>query len=72
MRYSPEYINSELMDQPICPEGPAKKLLILSPPRTGSSMLCRMMLHAAIGVPHEYFNELFVRVIGDRFGLPGA
>jgi len=35
-------------------------------------MLCRMLLRAGIGIPHEYFNELYVRVIASRFGLPGA
>jgi LPS sulfotransferase NodH len=57
------------MDQPYSKTTP-HKILILSPPRTGSTTLCHLMLDAGLGMPHEYFNELNVRPLLQRFGLP--
>jgi LPS sulfotransferase NodH len=71
MRLSDEQLNSAEMDQPIFGETP-RKLLILAPPRTGSSHLCRLMINAGIGIPHEYFNELHIRRLAGRFGILGA
>ena len=32
-------------------------------------MLCRFMINAGLGVPHEYFNPVIMRQIAPRFGL---
>ena len=44
-------------------------LIICSAPRTGSYELCRYLLAAGIGVPHEYFNPNYARRLGERWGL---
>jgi LPS sulfotransferase NodH len=44
-------------------------LIICSAPRTGSYELCRYLLAAGIGVPHEYFNSNYARRLGERWGL---
>lgn len=49
---------------------PAKRTLIIcSAPRTGSYELCRFLLAAGIGVPHEYFNPSYARRLGERWGF---
>src|SRR5262249_50089724 len=47
----------------------ARTLIICSAPRTGSSELCRYLLAAGIGVPHEYFNANYARRLGERWAL---
>lgn len=37
-----------------------KKYLVLSTPRTGSTMLCRILENNAMGWPIEWFNELYM------------
>ncbi len=69
MRYTDLELNSAAMDQTKF-EGVPRRLLIVAPPRTGSSLLCQLMLNAGIGVPHEYFNEFHIRCLCSRFGLP--
>jgi len=71
MRCTDEELNSAEMDQQH-PTGTLSKLVIISPPRTGSSMLCRLLLGAGIGVPHEYFNEFHIRHLARRFGIADA
>src|SRR5438477_1047551 len=68
MRYTEAQITSELLDQPPFFETP-RKIFICSTPRSGSYMLCRLMINAGIGVPHEYFNPVIMRGIAPRFGL---
>ena len=68
MRYSEQQMGSELLDQPPF-DGEPKKLFICSTPRSGSYMLCRFMINAGLGVPHEYFNPIVMRQIAPRFGL---
>ena len=52
------------------PPHPAKQTLIIcSAPRTGSYELCRYLIAAGIGVPHEYFNPNYARRLGERWGL---
>src|SRR5262249_48674272 len=47
---------------------PAERTLIIcSAPRTGSYELCRYLLAAGIGVPHEYFNPNYARRLGERW-----
>ena len=49
---------------------PAQRTLIIcSAPRTGSYELCRFLLAAGIGVPHEYFNPSYARRLGERLGF---
>ena len=49
---------------------PAKRTLIIcSAPRTGSYDLCRYLLAAGIGVPHEYFHSDYSQQLGNRWGL---
>jgi LPS sulfotransferase NodH len=67
-RYTELEISSELLDQPEF-NGTPKKVFILSTPRSGSYLLCRFMINAGLGVPHEYFNPIVIRQIAPRFGL---
>jgi trehalose 2-sulfotransferase len=46
-----------------------RTLIICSAPRTGSYELCRYLLAAGIGVPHEYFNSNYARRLGERWGF---
>ena len=68
MRYTELQISSELLDQPEFSEQP-KKIFICSTPRCGSYLLCRFMINAGLGVPHEYFNPIVMRQIAPRLGL---
>jgi LPS sulfotransferase NodH len=58
----PEY------DRPL-PQPAERTLIICSAPRTGSYELCRYLLAAGIGVPHEYFNPTYARRFGERWGF---
>jgi LPS sulfotransferase NodH len=68
MRYTEAQMTSELLDQPEF-TGEPTKIFICSTPRSGSYMLCRYMINAGLGVPHEYFNPVIMRDIAPRFGL---
>src|SRR5262245_23029007 len=46
-----------------------RTLIICSAPRTGSYELCRYLLAAGIGVPHEYFNPNYAQRLGERWGF---
>ena len=67
-RYTQAQLTSELLDQPIY-AGEPLKIFICSTPRSGSYMLCRYMVNAGLGVPHEYFNPLFMRQMAPRLGI---
>src|SRR3974390_234189 len=67
-RYKELEISSELLDQPEFKE-PPKKVFICSTPRSGSYLLCRFMINAGLGVPHEYFNPIVIRQMAPRLGL---
>jgi LPS sulfotransferase NodH len=69
MRYSEEQLNSELLDQKTTSGEMARRIFICSTPRSGSYMLCRYMINAGLGVPHEYFNPIIMRQIAARLGL---
>lgn len=58
----PEY------DRP-SPQPADRTLIICSAPRTGSYELCRYLLAAGLGVPHEYFNPNYARRLGERWGF---
>src|SRR5207237_10147317 len=68
MRYTEAQMTSELLDQPSF-SGQPRKIFICSTPRSGSYMLCRYMINAGLGVPHEYFNPVIMRDIAPRLGL---
>src|ERR1700761_3134250 len=71
MRYTEQQVTSELLDQPVF-VGEPKKLFIFSTPRSGSYLLCRYLINAGLGIPHEYFNPVNMRQIAPRFGLGAA
>lgn len=71
MRYTERQMTSELLDQPAF-AGEPRKLFICSTPRSGSYLLCRYMINAGLGVPHEYFNPIIMRQIAPRLGLGAA
>jgi LPS sulfotransferase NodH len=68
MRYTELQIGSELLDQPEF-TGTPKKVFICSTPRSGSYLLCRHMINAGLGVPHEYFNPIVMQQMAPRLGL---
>jgi LPS sulfotransferase NodH len=68
MRYTELQIGSEMLDMPVF-AGEPKKIFICSTPRTGSYLLCRHMINAGLGVPHEYFNPIVMRQMAPRLGL---
>ena len=68
IRYSEAQVSSDLLDQPEH-AGPFKKIFICSTPRSGSYLLCRHMIHAGLGVPHEYFNPIVIRHMAPRLGF---
>src|SRR5271170_2923604 len=70
-RYHELQISSELLDQAEF-RGKPRKLFICSTPRSGSYFLCRYMINAGLGVPHEYFNPIVIRQIAPRLGLGAA
>jgi len=70
-RYTEQQVTSELLDQPAFAGAP-RKLFICSTPRSGSYLLCRYMINAGLGVPHEYFNPIIMRDIAPRLGLGAA
>jgi LPS sulfotransferase NodH len=49
--------------------GDPTKIFICSTPRSGSYMLCRYMINAGLGIPHEYFNPVIMREIAPRLGF---
>jgi LPS sulfotransferase NodH len=71
LRYTELQISSELLDQPEFTDQP-KKILICSTPRSGSYLLCRQMINAGLGIPHEYFNPIVMRQMAPRLGLESA
>jgi trehalose 2-sulfotransferase len=68
LRYTELQISSELLDQPPS-TGEPKKIFICSTPRSGSYFLCRQMINAGLGVPHEYFNPIVMAQMAPRLGL---
>jgi LPS sulfotransferase NodH len=53
-------------------EDPAgRTLIICAAPRTGSYELCRHLIAAGIGVPHEYFNFNYAQRIAERWAIKG-
>ena len=51
-------------------ESASQTLVICSARRTGSYELCRYLVAAGIGVPHEYFHENYAHRLATRWSLP--
>jgi LPS sulfotransferase NodH len=68
MRYTEKQVSSALLDRPEFLSSPTK-VFICSTPRSGSYLLCRYMINAGLGVPHEYFNPIIMRDIAPRLEL---
>ena len=49
---------------------PPGRLLILSPPRSGSYYLCRRLWLDGLGMPLEYLNSLHLKAMAKRLRLP--
>lgn len=68
----PDLVDMASAEYDIVSETPAEKTLIIcSAPRTGSYELCRFLMAAGIGIPHEYFHPQFAVDFGARFGIAG-
>jgi LPS sulfotransferase NodH len=51
---------------------PAHRIVICTTPRSGSYLLCRQMVNAGLGVPHEYFRMRTISRLAQRYGVaPG-
>jgi LPS sulfotransferase NodH len=48
-----------------------RTLIICAAPRTGSYELCRFLIAAGVGVPHEYFNSSYASRLARRWALAG-
>jgi LPS sulfotransferase NodH len=57
-------------DRP-APAPAPRTLIICSAPRTGSTELCRYLIAAGIGVPHEYFNPRVAVPLAQRWSFRG-
>jgi LPS sulfotransferase NodH len=72
----PEGVRPDLMDlagaayDMALPQPAEKTLIICSAPRSGSYELCRFLLAAGVGIPHEYFHPQFAKILGERWELP--
>lgn len=53
----------------ISSEPASRTLLICAGPRTGSFELCRYLIAAGIGVPHEYFMPFYATRLAKRWGI---
>jgi LPS sulfotransferase NodH len=51
-------------------EPTTRTLIICSAPRTGSYELCRYLIAAGIGMPHEYFHPNYSRLLAERWAFP--
>jgi LPS sulfotransferase NodH len=65
-----DLLGSEFDSQSSAPA--ERTLIICTAPRTGSYELCRYLLAAGIGVPHEYFQVEFARMLGKRWAIADA
>ena len=56
-------------DQPRRDGSPEHRIVICSSPRSGSYLLCRQMINAGLGIPHEYFRSRTVEALAARYGV---
>lgn len=52
--------------------GPSRFLVICSVARSGSSLLCRQLANAGIGIPHEYFGSFHRAALGRQWKIDAA
>ena len=75
MNSNPPYERPDVIDLTgpdfdfISSEPARRTLLICAGPRTGSFELCRYLIAAGIGVPHEYFLSYFAKRLAKRWGI---
>jgi LPS sulfotransferase NodH len=73
MKFDPRENGMRLLeaefDQPP-PAAPAHLYLICNLPRSGSWALCRMLLRLGLGLPSEYFHQVFGPVMAARLEAP--
>ena len=48
---------------------PEHRVLICTTPRSGSYLMCRQMINARLGVPHEYFRGRTTALLAKRYGI---
>lgn len=53
----------------VATEAPRIKFAIMSSPRSGSFLLCRLLTRLGVGVPHEYFNVIHDQVLAERWNV---
>lgn len=68
-RWTETQLSSARFDQPPFPGRPHVPFLICSTRRTGSYLLCRLLIQAGIGVPHEYLNPIHIFALCDRWRI---
>lgn len=61
-------LDGAAFDQPAPPEPPTR-YFILGQRRSGSYMLCRALIRAGLGAPHEYFLSDHVQALAARWGV---
>jgi trehalose 2-sulfotransferase len=61
-------LDSEAFDQPP-PSAPPVRFFILAQRRSGSYMLCRALIRAGLGVPHEYFLKDHMKALAARWSV---
>ena len=58
-------------DQPLGSPAAGRTLIVCAALRTGSNELCRLLVAAGVGIPHEYFNPNYANRIASRFEFQG-
>lgn len=64
-------LDSAAFDQPE-PSQPPDRYFILSQRRSGSYLLCRALIRAGLGLPHEYFQDDHRRALAARWAIPAG
>jgi LPS sulfotransferase NodH len=65
-------IDAAAWDRPPRDAPPLGRVIICSTPRSGSYLLCRQMINAALGLPTEYFRPQTTAALGARWGVPAG
>jgi LPS sulfotransferase NodH len=69
MRMHHDEIDQPAWDRPRRDAPPEHRIVICSTPRSGSYLLCRQMINAGLGIPHEYFRARTVAALAARYGV---
>jgi LPS sulfotransferase NodH len=65
-------VDQPAWDRPRRDAPPDHRIVICSTPRSGSYLLCRQMINAGLGIPHEYFRARTVAALAARFGVDAS